>query len=179
MASDSITNIERSELAPTGKLRAGINFGNTVMVRKDAAGAAAGIAVDIANELARRSNLPLALVTFDSAGTMSNAVKTVAWDVAFLASEPERAHEIRFSDPYLEIDTTCIVRNDSALRDVSETDRAGVQIVVSAGSAYDLYLSRTLRNAELVRAPSPSASAELFFASEFEALAGIRPMLED
>ena len=168
-----------AELAPTGKLRAGINFGNTVLVRMDPRAEAAGIAVDLSRELARRANLPLELVTFATAGSMAAAVRQGAWDVSFLAAEPERAQEIIFSPPYLEIDTTCLVFAGSSLQDIADIDRPGIRVVVSTGSAYDLFLSRTLRQAELVRAPSPSAAARLFLAGEFEALAGIRPMLED
>jgi polar amino acid transport system substrate-binding protein len=179
MGPESAGESTRDELAPTGKLRAGINFGNKFLVHRNASGAAAGIAVDLANELARRLSLPLLLVTYETAGKMADGAKENAWDIAFLAAEPERADEINFTEAYLEIDTTCLVRKDSPLTHVSDLDRAGIRIAVSARSAYDLFLSRTLRHAELVRAASPSASTEIFTTGKADALAGIRPMLED
>src|ERR1051326_1063785 len=113
----------RSQLTPTGKLRAGINFGNTVLVKSDAGGAPCGIAVDLAKELARRLAVPLEFVTYDAAGRMADGAKAGAWDVAFLAVDRDGAAEIRFPPPYLEIETTYLVRNDSPLRNVGDVDR--------------------------------------------------------
>src|SRR5688500_6517035 len=97
----------RSELAPTGKLRVGINYGNPVLATRDPAnGELRGVAVDLARELGTRSGLPVELVAFDSAGKMFDAVKAGAWDVAFLAIDPGRADEIVFTAPYVEIEGT-------------------------------------------------------------------------
>src|ERR1700674_3363933 len=103
----------RSELTPAGKLRVGINFGNTVLVNKDPNGDPAGIAVDLARELAQRLSVPVEFITFDSAGRMAAGAQTGAWDVAFLAADPDRANEIIFTEPYLEIETTYLVNADS------------------------------------------------------------------
>jgi len=166
-------------MLPSEKLRVGINFGNTVLVNRDASGAPYGIVIDLAGELARRMKLPLEFVTYDSAGRLAEGARAGAWDVAFLAADPARAQEILFTPPYFEIESTYLVRSDSRIEGIADVDRAGVRIALSEKSAYDLFLTRSIKNATLVRASSPSASVELFFKDELDALAGIRPMLED
>jgi polar amino acid transport system substrate-binding protein len=167
------------ELTPTGKLRVGINFGNTVLVKKDSNGDPAGIAVDLARELARRLGVPLELITYEAAGRMAAGAETGDWDVAFLAADPDRAGQIIFTSPYLEIDTTYLVPAGSPLQTIADVDRDGIRVVASEKSAYDLFLTRNLKHARLVRAPNPISSVELFFRERLDALAGIRPMLLD
>jgi polar amino acid transport system substrate-binding protein len=139
----------------------------------------AGIASDLARELARRLNLAIDFVTYDAAGKMADGAKNQEWDVAFLAADPARSNEIAFTSPYLEIETTYLVSADSTMKTVDDADREGVRIVVSNKSAYDLFLTRSVKRAQLVRAPGPEASVELFFKDNLDALAGIRPMLMD
>jgi polar amino acid transport system substrate-binding protein len=179
-ATQQMSAATRSELAPTGKLRVGINFGNALLTSRDpASGAPGGIAVDLARELGRRLGLPVELVAYDSAGKMADGAKAGAWDVAFLAADPGRADEIMFTAPYLEIDATYLVPAGSPLRTLADVDREGVRIAVSDKSAYDLFLTRTLTRATLVRAPSVGASVELFFSGKLDALAGLKPLLVD
>src|SRR3990172_1052552 len=136
----------RKDLAPTGTLRAGINQGNFLVVTRDpASGELRGIAVDLAPELGRRAGLSVEFITYASAGKMAEAVKTGAWDVAFLGAEPERRNEISFTPSYLEIEATYLVPTGSPIRAIAEGDRDAVRIAVAAKSAYDLYLSRTLQ----------------------------------
>jgi polar amino acid transport system substrate-binding protein len=172
-----MSSIARSELTPTGKLRVGINFGNALLAHRDGSGVPGGIAVDLAEELARRVGVPVELITYDAAGRMADGASASAWDVAFLATDPARAEEITFSAPYLEMDTTYLVPSGSPLRTPADVDRDGVRVAVSNRSAYDLYLTRNLRHARLIRAPGPNASVELFFTDKLDALAGIRPIL--
>lgn len=168
----------RSDLAPTGKLRAGINFGNTLLASKDpATGNPQGIAVDLAKELGRRMNVPVDIVSYDAAGKMADGVKTGAWDVAFLGAEPERANEIAFSTPYLEIEATYLVPAGSPLRTIADVDREGMRIAVSEKSAYDLFLTRNLKVARLMRTPGADASVVLFTSQKMDALAGLKPAL--
>ena len=167
----------RSELAPTGRLRVGINFGNALLAVKDANGTPGGIAVRLAQELSRRAGVPMDIVGYESAGRMADGIR--AWDVAFLAADPDRAGEITFTAPYLEIDTTYLVPAGSPLRTLQDVDREGVRIAVSEKSAYDLFLTRNLKRAQLVRAPSPNASVDLFFNERLDALAALRPVLVD
>jgi polar amino acid transport system substrate-binding protein len=166
-----------SELAPMGKLRVGINFGNALLANKDALGTPGGIAVDLARELTRRVGLPMELVSYETAGRMADGAKAGAWDVAFLAADPARAEEITFTAPYLEIDTTCLVPAGSPLQTLADVDREGVRIAVSDKSAYDLFLTRNLKHARLVRAPGVNASVDVFFADKLDALAGLKPLL--
>jgi polar amino acid transport system substrate-binding protein len=168
----------RSELAPTGKLRVGINNGNFMLVLKDSAcGEAQGIAPDLARELGRRAGVPVEFVRFDQAGKMADAVRTGVWDIAFLAAEPARANEIAFSAAYLEIEATYLVPAGSPIRTLADVDRPGVRIAVADKAAYDLYLSRTLKHAQLVRAEGIDGSYELFVAQRLDVLSGLKPRL--
>jgi polar amino acid transport system substrate-binding protein len=173
-----ISSALRSEVAPTGKLRVGINHGNPVLATRDPnSGELRGVAVDLARELGTRTGLPVELVGFESAGKMFEAVKAGAWDVAFLAVDPGRADQITFTAPYIEIEGTYLVPAGSPLRTIADVDRAGVRIGVSAKSAYDLFLSRNVQKAELVHAPDPNAAFELIVAGKVDVLAGVRQHL--
>jgi len=168
-----------SELAPTGRLRAAINFGNPVLASKDAAtGEAKGVSVDLSRELARRLGVPLDLVTYNAAGRVVDALKTGAWDVAYVAIDPMRANQISYSPPYVVIEGAYLVRQDSPLRSNAEVDRAGVRVAAATGSAYDLYLSRELKQAKIVRAPTSPAVTDLFVAQGLEVAAGVKQQLE-
>jgi polar amino acid transport system substrate-binding protein len=173
-----MTNVNtiRAELAPTGVLRAGLNRSNFLLVAKDSpAENPRGVAVDMARELARRLDVAVTFLNFESPGKMADAVKT--WDVAFLGAEPARANEIDFTPAYVEIEATYLVPPGSPLKTIADVDRAGVRISVSGRSAYDLYLSRALKHAELVRSEGLDASYDRFIADKLDALAGLRPRL--
>ncbi len=168
----------RSELAPTGKLRAAINFGNPVLAQKDpATGEPRGVSVDLARELGRRLGVPVELVTFDAAGKVFEALKRGAWDIAFLAIDPARATEIAFTAPYVVIEATYLVPADSPLRTIEDVDREGVRVAVGNKSAYDLYLTRTLKRAQLVRVPTSPAAIDVFLKDKLEAAAGVKQPL--
>ena len=173
-----IVSTVRAELGPGRKLRAGINYSNFVLVRKDpVSGEPRGVAADLAREVARRLDLQLEFVPFETAGHLADAVKSGAWDIAFLANEPERASEILFTPAYLEIEAGYLVPSGSSIQSIAEVDREGVRVAVGAKSAYDLFLSRTLRYATLVRAPAMNASYDVFVSERLNALAGIKPWL--
>jgi len=166
------------DLAPTGILRVGINYGNPVLATRDpASGDLRGVAVDLARELGRRVDLPLELVAFESAGKMFDAVKAAAWDVAFLAIDPERADQISFTAPYIEIEGTYLVPSGSTVHALGDVDRAGVRIGVSEKSAYDLFLSRSLQHAQLIHAPDPNSAFELIVSGKVDVIAGVRQHL--
>jgi polar amino acid transport system substrate-binding protein len=165
-----------AELAPTGVLRAGINLSNFLLVTGRAAnGDPQGIAPDMAGEVAARLGVPVRLIPYESPGKLADAVAD--WDVGLIGAEPARAEQITFTVAYLEIDATYLVPAGSAIRTVDEVDRKGVRIAIAARSAYDLYLSRSLKNAELVRTNGLDASYELFVRERLDALAGLRPRL--
>jgi polar amino acid transport system substrate-binding protein len=169
----------RAELAPAGKLRVAINFGNPVLAQKDpATGEPRGVSVDLARELARRLDVPIELVTYAAAGRVFEALKSNAWDVAFLAIDPARAAEIAFTAPYVVIEGAYMVRADSPLKANDDVDREGVKVVVGKGSAYDLYLSRTLKRAQIVRAPTSPEALEWFVRDRsYDVAANIRQPL--
>ena len=163
---------------PQRTLRVGINFGNALLATRDPiSGAPAGIAIDVARGLGRRLSAAIDIVSYTSANLMADAVHADAWDVAFLAADPARAGDIAFTSPYLEIEASYLVPEGSSARTVSDVDREGTRIAVSERSAYDLFLTRTIARAQLVRAPSVDASADLFFAQRLDALAGLTPLL--
>lgn len=168
----------QTALAPTGKLRVGINYGNPVLATRDAAtGELHGVAVDLARELGRRTDLTVEIVAFESAGKMFDAVKVGAWDVAFLAVDPGRADEIDFTAPYVEIEGTYLIPAGASFHNVADVDRNGVRVGVSAKSAYDLFLSRNLKHAQIVRAQSPELAFDLILSSKVDVLAGVRQTL--
>lgn len=168
----------RSELAPTGTLRVGLNHGNFLLVTPgSSASDPHGVAPDLARELGRRLGVPVEFIKFDTAGGLADAAKTGGWDVAFLGAEPQRANEIAFTAAYLEIPATYLVPAGSPIRSIADVDRPGVRIAVSEKSAYELYLSRTLRHAQLLRTKGIDGSFELFVADKLDALAGLKPRL--
>jgi len=168
----------KEQLTPTGKLRVGVNLGNFLLVNKDAAGGAPrGIVPDLAQELGRRLGVPVQLVTFAGAGETADSAQSGAWDVAFIGAEPQRAEQIAFTPAYLEIPATYLVPAGSTIRSLAEVDRPGIRIAVSARSAYDLFLSRNLKHAQLVRAEGIPASYDLFVADKLDVLAGLLPRL--
>jgi polar amino acid transport system substrate-binding protein len=168
------------DLAPSGTLRVAVNYGNPVLARKDpATGQPTGISVDLARELGRWLGVPLSFVTFDAAGKVFAAAKENAWDVAFLARDPSRAIEILFTAPYVIIEGTYLVPESSPFQKVEDLDRPGVRIAVGKGAAYDLYLSRALKHAELVRADTSAGAVDLFLAQKLDAAAGVKnPLVE-
>ena len=173
-----ISSAARSELTPGGKLRVGLNYGNFLLVLKDGPGGEPrGIAPDLGRELAKRLGVPLEFVRFDQAGKLADAVKDGKCDVGFLGAEPQRANEIAFTKAYLEIPVTFLVPAGSKIKNIADVDRDGVRIAVSARSAYDLYLSRTLKHAKLERVEGIDASYDLFLKNHLEALGGLKPRL--
>jgi polar amino acid transport system substrate-binding protein len=167
------------ELAPTGKLRVAINLGNAMLAQKDAAGQPKGITPDLARELGRRAGLAVELVPFEAAGKSFEALKAGAVDVVFIAIEPVRAAETEFTAPYVNIEGGYMVTKDSPLKTIADVDRTGIRVAVGLASAYDLFLTRTVKNAEIVRAHTGGGSAmiELFHAQKLDVVAGVKPGL--
>jgi polar amino acid transport system substrate-binding protein len=167
-----------SDLAPSGKLRAAINFGNPVLASRDAQGQPKGVSVDLATELAKRLGVPLEVVPFQAAGKVVEAGKANLWDIGFVALDPARAEDIAQSPPYVVIEGAYLVREKSSIRSNAEVDRAGNRIVVGPRSAYDLYLSRTLKQAKIVHAPSSPLVVDFYLKGDYEVAAGVKQQLE-
>jgi polar amino acid transport system substrate-binding protein len=169
-----------SDLAPNGTLRAAINVGNAVLAQRPATpgGEPTGVSVDLARELARRLGVPLQLTVYDAAGKVVEAGRAGAWDIAFVALDPARASEIAQSPPYVQIEGAYLVREDSKLRSNEEVDRKGHRVVVGRNSAYDLFLTRSLQRAELVRTPTSAAVVDVFQKDKHDVAAGVKQQLE-
>jgi len=166
------------EIAPTGKLRAAINLGNAVLAQKGADGPK-GVSVDLSRELARRLGVPIEITTFEAAGKVFEGIKAGTVDLAFIAIEPVRAAEIEFSSPYVLIEGGYMVAKDSPLKAIEDVDRPGIKIAVGLNSAYDLFLTRTIKNAQVVRAHIGGGEAmiELFLKDKLDVVAGVKPVL--
>jgi polar amino acid transport system substrate-binding protein len=158
-------------LAPTGTLRAGINLGNIVLAQTLPNGQLGGVTVELARELGRRLNVPVELKPFDAAGKSFEAMKAGSLDIVFLAIEPVRAAEVEFSAPYVIIEGVYMVPKDSPIKSVAEVDREGVRIAVNKASAYDLFLTRSLKHAKLVRGES---GVDVFVNEKLDVVAGVK-----
>ena len=164
----------RTDLAPTGTLRASINLGNPVLAQGPPA-APSGVTVDIARELGARLGVPVELVCFDAARDSLAAMKAGRADICFLAIDPARAQTVAFTPPYAVIEGVFAVPRDSPLTSAADVDRPGVRVGVKQGSAYDLFLSRTLAHAEIVRGEE---GTKVFTERQLDAAAGLRQPLE-
>ncbi len=168
----------RSELAPSGALRAGINLANFLLVTgRSPEGDPRGVAPDMAAEIAERLGVPITYVPFATPSELADAAADDVWDIGLIGAEPARAETIAFTAAYTEIEATYLVPADSALHRIEDVDRERVRIAVARGSAYDLFLSRSLEHAELVRASGLDGSFDLFVEQKLDALAGLRPRL--
>lgn len=168
----------RAAFNPTGKLRASINLGNPILANVDSNGKPCGVSVDLAREFARVLGAELELVVFDAAGKSVEAVAAEQADIGFFAIDPVRGADIAFTAPYVLIEGFYLVKADSPVRSNDEVDQASNRVVVGKGSAYDLYLTRTLRNATILRAPTSPTVVETFLREGAEVAAGVRQQLE-
>ena len=167
-----------AELAPSGRLRAAINFGNPILAVRAADGSPRGVSVDLSNELGKRLGVPVELVTFNSAGKVVEAVRDAQVDIAFVAIDPVRGAEMLQTPAYVIIEGAYLVRKDSPLQRNEEVDQAANRVVVGNGSAYDLYLTRELKAAKLVKAPTSPAVTDVMVAQNIEVAAGVKQQLE-
>lgn len=168
----------RSAFTPTGVLRAAINLGNPILAGRDAAGRPAGVSVDLARAFAQAIGAELELVAVDSAGKSVDAVASEEADIGFFAIDPLRGEHIAFTAPHVLIEGCYLVREDSPLRTNEEVDQAAHRVVVGLGSAYDLYLSRTLRHAHILHSPTSPTVVDTFIEQGADVAAGVRQQLE-
>ena len=168
-----------SELSHSDTLRVGINLGNSLLVTGTGpTGEPEGVAPDMAAAVADRLGVAVSYVTCDSPGELADAVDRDEWDIGLIAEEPKRAEKIAFCDAYVEIEVTYLVPKDSPLQSIDDVDKPGIRIAVADRAAYDLYLTRTLKHAELHRAKGLSGAFELFATEKLDALAGLVPALQ-
>ena len=165
--------------APTGKLRASINLGNPILAnRNPQTGEPFGVSIDLARTLAQRLGLDIELVVFDAAGKSVEAVRGEQADVGFFAIDPLRGEGISFTAPYVLIEGSYLVADASALQSNDEVDRPGHRVTVGKGSAYDLFLTRELKQAEIVRAPTSPTVVDVFVEQQLDVAAGVKQQLE-
>jgi polar amino acid transport system substrate-binding protein len=174
----NITPSIYSTFTPTGKLRASINLGNPILANADASGRPYGVSIDLATEFAKLLGAELELVVFNAAGKSVEAVAAEQADIGFFAIDPVRGADIAFTAPYVLIEGFYLVRSDSPIQSNDEVDREENRVVVGKGSAYDLYLTRALKNAQIVRAPTSPTVVETFLKEGAEVAAGVKQQLE-
>jgi polar amino acid transport system substrate-binding protein len=168
----------KADLAPTGILHVGINHSNFLLVKPgSSADQPTGIAPDLAKELARALGVPIKFVSYDSPNKMADAVKQEEWDVAFLATDPARESDISFTAAYLEIESCYLVPPNSPIQSMADVDRKGVRVSTVKGSAYELFLNRHLKQAELIQSDTIEESFQKFADQKLEVLSGLRPRL--
>lgn len=167
-----------AEIAPYGVLHFAINLGNPILAQS-VNGRLQGVSVALAKKLAEELNVTPEFHSFDAAGKVVAALADKTWSVAFLAIEPVRADVLTFSQPYVNLQGTYLVKNDSPYQSVTELDKSGVQLYVGKGAAYDLFLSRTLQAAQLVRSDTSALAVSDFMAKPLDAVAGVRSYLEE
>ena len=166
-------------LTPTGKLRASINLGNPILANRHAeSGEPFGVSIDLARAFAARLNVELELVVFDTAAQSVQAVSEERADFGFFAIDPLRGETIAFTAPYALIEGFYLVRDDSPVRTNQQVDQAHNRVVVGKGSAYDLFLTRELKAAQIVRAPSSPSVVPTFIEQQLEVAAGVKQQLE-
>jgi polar amino acid transport system substrate-binding protein len=167
-----------AQLAPTGVLRAGINMSNFLLVNgRMPDGGPAGVSPSLAAAIAERLGVPVRYIPYPRPGELADDAGTGAWDIGLIGAEPQRAEKIAFTAAYAEIEATCLVPPGSPITSLGEVDRAGIRIASAERAAYDLWLERNIRHAQLRRAGGLDASFALFRDEGLEALAGLRPKL--
>ena len=164
--------------APTGVLRASLNVGNPVLANLDSQDKPFGISIDLANELGKKLGVPVELIVNKSAGKSVETMESGRADIGFFAVDPERGKEIAFTSPYVLIEGFYLVRTDSNIQTNAQVDVAGKKVVVGKGSAYDLFLTRHLKQAEIIRATSSQAVVPDFLSQNIEVAAGVKQQLE-
>ena len=168
-----------SSFAPTGTLRVGINLGNPILANEDpVTKKLQGVTIDIATEIGKRISLPVELIPFKTAGATVDAVKEGNIDLVFVAIDPVRGADISYTPAYIQIEGAYMVKTASPLKTNEEVDVAGNEIVVGKGSAYDLYLTREIKNAKLLHAASSQAVVDDFMSGKGNVAAGVKQQLE-
>ncbi|KND57468.1 putative extracellular solute-binding protein [Candidatus Paraburkholderia schumanniana] len=164
--------------APTGTLRASINLGNPILAHRTDGGEPGGVSVDLARELASRLGAPVTFTAFDTAAKSVETVTNEAADIGFFAIDPLRGAGIAFTAPYVLIEGCYLVRDASPITRNEEVDREGNRIMVGKGSAYDLFLTREIKHAQIVRTASSQTVVDAFLTENLEVAAGVKQQLE-
>ena len=172
------TQQERQALAPTGKLRVALQLGSPHnVIRNPVSGEMKGVGYDLGKELARRLGVPFEPVMYPSVGALLDAGKAGAWDVAFVGFSPARAKEWNFTPLHMEMEFGYLVPAGSAIATMADVDRPGVRVAVQEKSQPDVFISRTLKNAVIVRGPSLAGTLEMLKSAKADAIFSIKPSL--
>jgi polar amino acid transport system substrate-binding protein len=168
-----------AEFAPTGSLRASLNLGNPVLAHsRTAREKPAGVSIDLAREFAKELGVGVTFLEFDTAAKSVDALTREQADIGFMAIDPLRAAGIHFTPAYVQIEGCYLVADDSPILGNDDVDRTGIRVMVGAGSAYDLYLTRTLKNAGIVRVPTSEGVVDAMLEQSVDVAAGVKQQLQ-
>lgn len=173
-----MNQILMNEFAPKGSLRVGINLGNPLLAGLDQNKKPQGISVDLAHELAKQLKITPSFTTFQKAGDTVDAIKNNSVDLVFVAIDPVRGADIDYSPPYIQIEGAYLIQSKSPITENKQVDQKDIRVVVGKGSAYDLFLSRELKHAKIIRAANSQAVVDQFIAENLEVAAGVKQQLE-
>ena len=144
-------------LAPTGTLRAAYIVANLAQARLDpGTGAITGVVADITRELGRRVGVPVAIAPLPTAAAVLEAVRTGAADIGFVAPNPERTGVVLYSQTYMLVQQSALVRTDSPLHSVRELDRPGQIIGINTDDSVGVWLQERLTAARVRATPDYS-----------------------
>jgi polar amino acid transport system substrate-binding protein len=158
-------NDTATRLAPKGELRSALIASNPVLVTRGADGQLGGVSVELARALATKLGVPIRLIPYENPARYNESLGKDEWDIGLAARDPSRGEHLSFSDVFMEVDNGYVARPGLPLKTVDEVDRAGIKVAVAQGSAPDGFLTRTLKNAEVVRVPGGLVSAREALAS--------------
>jgi len=168
----------RQALAPTGKLRVGLQLGSPHNVIRDSvSGEMKGVGFDLGKELARRMGVPFEPVLYPSVGALLDSGKSGAWDVAFVGFSPARAKEWDFTTLHMEVEFGYLIPGGSSISTMADVDRPGIRVAVQEKSGPDSFFSRTLKNAVVVRASSNPGALEALKSGRADVMGSLKPIL--
>jgi polar amino acid transport system substrate-binding protein len=154
-------------------------MGNPILTNIDpVTGKPGGVSIDLANNFAKLLGVDIELFYFDSAGKSVDFVTQDKADFGFFAIDPVRGQGISFTGPYVLIEGSYLVANNSPLTSNDQVDKKGIRIAVGKGSAYDLFLTREIKNADIQRAPTSPTTVDFFISEKLEVAAGVKQQLE-
>ena len=147
-------------LTPKGELRVGLSLSNPALVSRNPQGKFQGVGIDLANALAEKLRVKASIVPYDNPTRYNLSLGKDEWDVALTPRDLSRTGQLAFSNAFMEADNGYVVRAGmSTLATAQDVDRTGIKVAVAQGSTSDGYLTRTLKNAEIVRVPPGPAAA--------------------
>lgn len=172
-----------SEIAPTGKFRVGMNGNNGTLTIRNADGTLAGMSVDLGGFIAGKLGVPFEPVLYPNSSPFTKSFGAQNWDIIITGKNAVVAKLVDFSSDLFFIEYVYLAAPGAEFADVSAVDRPGVRIAVPRNASADVYLTRTLKSATLVRLDGDANDAIDFLRAGKADVYGsgintLRPMVE-